>query len=139
MFRTRRRSMRQRRAGATMVEMALTLPIFLLMGVTILEFGRGFMVQQMVTNASREGARHAILPHTTQQEVTAKVRDYLETGSISPQVVQVTVEPSNLHHAKTGDQVSVQVRVQFRDVTWMPAPWFLGNASLTSQTVMRHE
>lgn len=139
MFRFRRRSRRRPRAGATMVEMALTLPIFLLMSVSILEFGRGFMVQQMVTNASREGARHAILPNTTNPEVVAKVRGYLETGSIDPQVVQVTIDPLDLQHAKTGTQVSVQVQVRYRDVTWMPAPWFLGNASLTSETVMRHE
>jgi Flp pilus assembly protein TadG len=130
---------RRTRAGATVVEMAFTLPIFLLMGMAILEFGRGFMVQQMVTNASREGARHAVLPNTTNSEVVTKVRDYLATGSINPQVVQVTVTPNNLQAATTGTQVRVGVRVQYNDVAWLPAGWFLQGASLASETVMRHE
>lgn len=130
---------RPTRTGATVVEMAFTLPLFLMMGMAILEFGRGFMVQQLVTNASREGARHAVLPNTTNSDVVTKVRDYLTTGSINPQVVQVTVTPNDLQTANTGTQVRVHVRVQYSDVAWIPAGWFLRGASLTSETVMRHE
>lgn len=139
MFRVKRGFVRRSRAGATVVEMALTLPLFLLMGVGIMEFGRGFMVQQMVTNAAREGARHAILPGATSSEVTTRVRDYLTTGGIAPTAVQVTITPSSLAGTKTGDQVGVRVLVPYIDVTWMPAPWFLGGASLSSETVMRRE
>ena len=122
-----------------MVEMALVLPLFILIIVGILEFGRAFMVQQMVTNASREGARHASLPNTTESEVVTRVRDYLLTGSINPDVVQVTVTPTNLQNSTTGTQVSVEVRVPYRDVAWMPTPWFLGQTTLNCVTVMRHE
>jgi Flp pilus assembly protein TadG len=132
-------SLRRPRAGATVVEMALMLPLFILIVVGIIEFGRAFMVQQMVTNASREGARHATLPNTTENEVVAIVRDYLATGRINRDVVQVTVDPTNLQNAATGTQVSVEVRVPYSDVAWMPTPWFLGQTTLNSVTVMRHE
>ena len=132
-------SLRQPRAGAVVVEMALVLPLFLLIIVGIIEFGRAFMVQQMVTNASREGARHASLPNTTENEVGTLVRDYLATGRIRRDAVQVTVTPTNLQNAATGTQVSVTVSVPYSDVAWIPTPWFLGQATLNSVTVMRHE
>ncbi len=133
------RTVRRPRAGAAMVEMALVLPLFILIIVGIIEFGRAFMVQQMVTNASREGARHASLPNTTENEVVALVRDSLATGRINRDVVQVTVTPTNLQNATTGTQVSVEVGVPYSGVAWMPTPWFLGQTTLNSVTVMRHE
>ena len=61
--------------------------MFLLLTVGIIEFGRAFMVQQIVTNAAREGARHGVLPGATNAAVTHKVRDYLAAGDINdPQV-----------------------------------------------------
>jgi Flp pilus assembly protein TadG len=129
----------RRRRGASMLELVVTLPMFLTMTVGIIEFGRGFMVQQMVTNAAREGARHGILPGAKNSDVEAKVKEYLATGSIDPAVVQVTVTPANLQAAKTGAQVKVVIRINYTDVTWMPAPWFMGNTSLSSDTVMRRE
>jgi hypothetical protein len=46
---------RRSRAGSDVLETALMLPLFILIIVGMIEFGRGFMVQQMVTNAAREG------------------------------------------------------------------------------------
>ena len=122
-----------------MVELALTLPLFLMMGVGTLEFGRALMVQQMIVNATREGARHGILPGAANADVAVKVRDYLATGNIDPADVQVTVTPANLQDAKTGAQVTVRIQLSYSDVTWIPTPWFLRNVSLVSETVMRHE
>jgi Flp pilus assembly protein TadG len=46
-----------RERGAVAVEMALVLPILLLCIAGIIDLGRLFFVQTMVTNAAREGAR----------------------------------------------------------------------------------
>jgi hypothetical protein len=67
------------------------------------------------------------------------VKDYLTTGSINPAVVNVSITPSSLQGVKSGAQVKVRVRIQYTDVTWMPAPWFLGQTQLSSETVMRRE
>jgi len=130
---------RRPRRGVATLELALILPVFLTLTVGIIEFGRGFMVQQVVTNAAREGARHAILPGVTNAEVTAKAREFLAAGRVDPSKVEVTTTPANLQTATTGTQVRVQVRVAYADVTWIPVPWFLGQTSLASETVMRHE
>ncbi|PYR71259.1 MAG: hypothetical protein DMF88_00460 [Acidobacteria bacterium] len=51
--------------GAALVEMALTLPLMLLVSAGIFEFGRAYQTWQVLTNAAREGARIAVLPGTT--------------------------------------------------------------------------
>jgi Flp pilus assembly protein TadG len=44
-----------------LVEMALVLPVFMMVLLGIVEFGRAMMVSQLLANASREGARLAIV------------------------------------------------------------------------------
>jgi Flp pilus assembly protein TadG len=44
--------------GAIAVEFALLLPVFLLLVFGILDFGHAWYMKQMVSNASREGARY---------------------------------------------------------------------------------
>jgi Flp pilus assembly protein TadG len=44
-----------------MVEMALILPILLLVILGLIEFGRAFFYYTMVSNAAREGARYGIV------------------------------------------------------------------------------
>ena len=65
-----------------MVETALTLPLVLLLSVSVFEFGRAFQHWQVLTNAAREGARIAVLPGTTDDAVEARVHSYLEAGQI---------------------------------------------------------
>ena len=50
----------RRQNGAVTVEMALILPVFLLLAAGILDFGHAWYMKQVVTNASREGARYGI-------------------------------------------------------------------------------
>lgn len=52
-------SRRSRSAGIAMLEVAILLPVLLLILFAIIEFGLAFARFQVVTNASREGARAA--------------------------------------------------------------------------------
>jgi Flp pilus assembly protein TadG len=45
--------------GAVAVELALVLPIFLMLVLGIFEFGRGFNIQVSLSEAARESARYA--------------------------------------------------------------------------------
>jgi Flp pilus assembly protein TadG len=49
------------RAGQSLVEMALVLPVLAFLTFGLVDFGRGYYFQVSVTNAAREGARVAIL------------------------------------------------------------------------------
>ena len=74
---------RQPERGAAMLEVALTLPILLLVCVGILEFGRAYQTWQVLTNAAREGARVAVLPDATKTGVEDRVKNYLKAGRLS--------------------------------------------------------
>ena len=127
---------RNRRATAA-VEFAVVAPVFLLMVFGMIEYGRMVMVYQVITNASREGARVAVLDGATTASVTDQVNTYLSNGSVSGATVTVTPNPPST--AQYGDPVTVTVSVPFSQVSWLPSPMYLGGKTLTSSTVMRRE
>lgn len=51
----------RRRAGQSLVEMAMVLPLLTFLTFGLVDFGRAYFFQVSVTNAAREGARTAIL------------------------------------------------------------------------------
>jgi Flp pilus assembly protein TadG len=78
--------------GAELIEMAIVLPILLLVFAAIIDFGFLFQRYEAVTNAAREGARVAVLPNYTAADVQARVQSYLTasglTGAPTPYVNQ---------------------------------------------------
>ena len=133
----RPRRLPRRRAGVAVVEFAVVAPLFFLLILGMIEFGRMVMVQQIITNASREGARRAIIEGTTTEEVINVVEDYLASGGIRS--ATVTVNPNPLDLADYGDPITVTVSVPFRQVSWLPTPMFLGDTELRATTTMRSE
>src|SRR3954451_18844471 len=81
------------RRGAAVVEFAVVAPVFFLLVFGIIEYGRMVMVQQLITNASREGARRGVLDGATTTEVTTVVGNYLARGGINGATVTVTPNP----------------------------------------------
>ena len=69
--------------GVALIETAITLPLLLLVSVSIFEFGRAYQHWQVLTNAAREGARIAVLPAVNDAAVTARVTEYLAAGHLS--------------------------------------------------------
>jgi len=128
---------RKKRRGAAAVEFALVAPLFFLLLLGMIEVGRAIMVQQILTNASREGARRAVLDGATDSEVTTSVTTYLTNASLP--AATVTFPQGNPQDAGFGDPVEVQVVIPFSQVSWVPAPFYLNGANLTASTVMRRE
>jgi Flp pilus assembly protein TadG len=129
---------RKNRRGAAAVEFAIVAPVFFLMVLGMIEFGRMIMVQQVLTSASREGARVAVLDGATSAEVKTKVRAYLAAANVP--AVDPVVNPDPPSTAGYGDPVTVTVRIAFSQVSWLPSPIFVsGSTQLTAATVMRRE
>jgi Flp pilus assembly protein TadG len=122
--------------GAAVTEFAIVAPVFFLMVVGFIEFGRALMVQQVLINASRVGARQAITTGATQTEVTTSVEDYTAALAVPGVNVAVTPDPSA---ADPGDPISVTTSVDFNEVSWMASPWFLGGVTLSASSEMRKE
>jgi Flp pilus assembly protein TadG len=131
------RLFRRNRRAAAAVEFAVVAPVFFLLVFGMIEYGRMVMVQQVITNASREGARAGVLDGATASSVTTTVNNYLTSGSISGATVTVTPNPPS--GAQYGDPVTVTVSIGFDQVSWLPSPMYLGGRTMTATTVMRRE
>lgn len=131
------RSCRKNRRGAAVVEFAIVAPVFFLLVFGMIEYGRLVMVQQVLTNASREGARQAVLDGSTTSSVTDAVQNYLTAARISGPTIAVNPDPPST--AGFGDPVTVTVSVPFNQVSWLPSPMFLGGTTMSAVTVMRRE
>ncbi len=69
--------------GAELIELALTLPILLLIIGAIMDFGFLFLRYEVVTNAAREGARLGVLPGYQALDVQQRVANYLVAGGLT--------------------------------------------------------
>src|SRR5882724_9686787 len=91
-----------KRPGTAAVEFAVILPFVMVLFLGIIEFGRVLMVQQILTNAAREGCRYAVLPSATISSSRDVVTSYLSNANItlSSPSTQVTVSPDPTTAAK---------------------------------------
>jgi hypothetical protein len=137
------------RSGAAVVEMALILPIFFMVVLGIVEFGRAMMVGQLLPNAARHGARTAIVEGSTNVEVETTIEDFLaESLGVSPAEVAITItiipapgndDPANdLSASGSKDLCKVLVEIPYNDVSYIPAS-YLGGKVLKGFSSMRHE
>jgi Flp pilus assembly protein TadG len=87
--------LRRNERGAAAVEMAIVLPVLILLVFGIIEWSIYFNRLQGLQAAAREGARVAALPQSTQSDVTAKVQSALDGVLPSGASPAITVSPSS--------------------------------------------
>lgn len=73
---------RPRERGQAIIELALTLPLLLLVVMGIFDFGLMFQRYEVVTNAAREGARVGVLPNYTTANAQFRALQYLDVGGL---------------------------------------------------------
>ena len=74
--------MNNRERGQAVIELALTLPLLLLVVMGIFDFGFLFQRYDVVTNAAREGARVGVLPDYTTTDAVNRALQYLDAGGL---------------------------------------------------------
>ena len=116
---------RERDRGAAAVEMALVLPILVLVVLGIIDFGRVFSAQQTLTFASREGVRAMALENSATTARTAAKSAASPLGTIPDS--SITVSPSS---CSTGTYATVTV-----DYT-VPSTGFFGTFTVQGKGVM---
>ena len=125
--------------GGPTVEFALLLPVLILILFGTIEFGLAFYSQEVLTNASREGARAGIVQNTPKPSVSdiqTVVNNYLTGTGINPSLVTVTVVGAG---GTFPNPLTVTVTYNY---LFLVLPRFSGvpsSINLTAQTVMRHE
>jgi Flp pilus assembly protein TadG len=128
--------------GAVAVEFALIIPIFLMLVLGIIEFGRAFNIQVSLSEAARETARYTAI-HTNDPSGFS-LADARAVGiSAAPSVPLV---PANIQIAYSGgsdcpagDTVAVTINVVTPYMTGLPAlvPGMPANLDISSKGVMR--
>ena len=143
---------RRQRKGASVVELAVTSPLLLLLLLGTIDGGQYVNSFQTISNASREGARVAARATTsTATEIENSVMDYL-SGAFSrvpPATLNaaITIEVSdaegvplvNLGGVPTGAAVQVSVSLQFDAVRAIPGLDELDDRTIEVSTIMRRE
>jgi Flp pilus assembly protein TadG len=134
--------------GTAMLEVALTLPLVLLVAVGIFEFGRAYETMQVLTNAAREGARVAILPGQPPDAVKARVTSYMSLGGLTPcnTCVVVTATQVPIGGTLTAPGSKVTVNYPFAFMVLQPVANLVvkrstlgGTFTMSAQAEMRNE
>ena len=135
--------------GQALLETAMVMPLVLLVSVSIFEFGRAYQTWQVLTNASREAARLASLPGTSDTDVQNRVQAYLVAGQIpNPTTATVNIDRSRTITVGVGTAAATRITVNypFSFIVLNPvARLVVGNSTLggaftmSAQAEMRNE
>lgn len=101
-------------AGQSLVELALALPVLLIILLGLADFGRVFYYTTIITNAAREGAAYLAL-NPTSDNTTIKTHVCNETGLFpynDPSSCPLVVSPSPSPYG-AGQDADVSVTYQF--------------------------
>lgn len=119
--------------GAALVEFAVVLPLLLLVIGGMIDFGRLFYTEVMITNAAREGARAAMYGNAPTDRANA---------ALSGKVANTSIQPTQTcaAGATTGNAV-VTVSVPFKWTVLKPAMALFGgniaDPTLTGKATMQ--
>lgn len=123
--------------GQALVELALILPILLLLIFGVVEYGRIFSAYLAVTTASREGARVATVG-ATDTDIIAAAKLRTDAMGLKSADVIVTITPNGAGRVR-GSSVTVQVTYPVK----MFDPFFTtivgANYTVKGVTIMRVE
>ncbi len=132
------------RKGASAVEFALILPLLMVIVFGIIEFSFILFDKQIITNASREGARAGIVaqsPRLTDAQITAVVNTYISTYLVSFASVKATAT-TTVVRAGSNFENPLTVTVTY-PYTFLVLPNFIsaisGVKTITATTVMNME
>ena len=137
--------------GASAVEFAIVLPLFVVLIFGIIEFGVIMYNKAIITNASREGARFAILFDSvvhTDLDIENKVKEHLKFDPIDNSSILINLGGASAPPTisvlppdrKTGDSISVTVTYPY-DFMLLPdfLPGLPQTLTLNGITTMRME
>jgi len=125
-------------SGEALVEMALVLPILIVLSMGMLDFGRAFHAKSLLDQAAREGARMAVIPKTNVADVLLRVDTVLRSGGITtaPPATVSPVDPAT-------NMLTVTVTYTFQFVTpgvfQLVGAGFGNTIVMTAQSSMRFE
>jgi hypothetical protein len=147
--------------GATVVEFAMVLPLFLLLLFGIIEFGRYFFVQHTLQFATREGTRLALVggtlagpdgnPLSRTASIIKEIKDNASLA-VNPAEISISIFPITASYSDPvgwdgqqnagvpGAYMRVRTRHTYRFFTPLIGNFFIGGAStIQAEATYRNE
>jgi len=118
------RRLKKYRCGTSIVEMALVLPLLLMLTLGAIRYGWLFLKAQQITNATRMGARTAVLPDATVEGVQANIAALMAAGGMGASGYSVTITPADIGSLEVGDSLTVRITVPSENIDVMHVPLF---------------
>ncbi len=108
--------------GAGLVEFAVLAPLLVVLLFGLLEFGQSLYAKEVLTNASREGARYVVYctPRKTVTQIKSQVQDYLTKAGFN-QTASINVTGAG---GATGSTLTVSVSYPY---TFQVLPQFFSS------------
>ena len=123
------------RSGVSAVELAVTLPVVVVLLFGMIELGRTLSIHHTFEEAARAGCRIYSANGTTETEIRNMVDDVLEDSGISGYTV--TLDPINagaVEYSMT--PVTVEVSVDYENITWFGNLWVMEGKMLSASCTM---
>ncbi|WP_037986493.1 TadE/TadG family type IV pilus assembly protein [Thalassobacillus devorans] len=122
--------------GQALVEMALVLPILLMLLFGIVDFGRIFHAYLTIDHVGREAARLA----TVQQYEDGEIKSRTLSSAVGLNLTEddININPNGKANRSSGDDVIVTVTYKIGFITPL-VNTFISSLTLTDKTVMRVE
>ena len=135
---------RKRNRGQSLAEIAIALPILLVLLIGLVEMARAWNARQVMTNAAREGARQAVVVGPwTEADVITTVESYMSDANLDPSLWTITVTGMG---SGIGQPTTVSVSYDYSFVVLGPVVDLLeasatipGTITMTTTATMRNE
>lgn len=118
-----------RRRGASAVEFALVFPLVLFFFTGLVAFSQAILLRDTAQHAAYEGARKGITLDANKEDVIHASKEFLKVMNV--QNPEINVTPENV--SSTTRDVTVSVRIPFRDNAWIAAGFIPENWALGAQ------
>ncbi len=128
-----------RESGLATVELAIVLPLLILLTFGVIEYGWMFLKVQQITNAARQAARVGATPDATATEVNAVVDEILAGARMGDAQRTITINPVGFTTLEPGEHFTVSVSVRYSDIALVGLPMIPVPSNLRSQTTMAKE
>jgi Flp pilus assembly protein TadG len=128
----------RRRRGTATVELAVCLPLLVILALGAIEATNAIFLKERVTAAAYEGARKATTPGKTTDDATTAAQNVLTQFGISGGTITVT--PAVGTATTAGAQVSVSISVPLSSNTCMKS-FIVGKvvSTVSAKAVMEHQ
>jgi hypothetical protein len=154
----KRQTDRPQRTGATLIEVAVIMPVFMIFVWGLIEFGHAFMVVNLLSSAAQRAAREGVADDVTTAQVIAKANSIL-SSAISLDDVTVMVKDASIFDDSEADLSSIDyaslpnielddmeprelfvvyIEVPYDNVSILPPEWVTG-VTMRGMSAQRHE